>query len=238
MTAISPLRVALAVGVPLPFAGSGGTGPYTFSILSGGGSINPGTGLFTAPLTPGQTVVRVTDSLLTTADAPVLVGTPLQLLCDILQTELGLADGRVYQWDQKINSPTDNDLFLALSVLNCKPFSNTREYDGSGAGLDVIQSTNFSATIQIDVISRGIAARDRKEEVLLALNSVYAEQQQELNSFRVFPLSQSFVNLSGIDGAAIPYRFSISVNMQYAVVKTKAVPYFDTFAAASVSTDP
>ncbi len=74
--------------------------------------------------------------------------------------------------------------------------------------------------------------------MILALNSVYAEQQQELNSFRIFPLSQSFVNLSELEGAAIPYRFTISINMQYAVVKTKSVPYYDTFSAATVATDP
>lgn len=240
--AILPAAAVLAPGVPQPFSGAGGTAPYTFTILSGGGALSPSldadTELYTAPASPGVAVVRVTDALLATADAQVAIGTPLQLLVDILVKEMGLAASRVYLWDQKINAPTDNDLFIAVSVLNCKPFSNSRELDGSGAGLIERQSTNFQAQVSLDVISRDLSAVNRKEEVLLALNSNYSEQQQELNSFRIFPLSSAFTNLSGIDGAAIPYRFSISINMQYAVVKTKSVPYFDTFAAPSVSTDP
>jgi hypothetical protein len=199
--------------------------------------VDAGTGIFTAGAR-GLTVVRATDSLLATADAQVFTGMPLELLIDILKTELGLAQDHVYLWDQKIFAPSDAGLFVAVSVLNVKPFSNVRRYDGSGAGLDALQSMNVQAQIQLDILSRDLSAVLRKEEVLLALNSVYAEQQQALNSFRVFGLAPQFTNLSNIEGAAIPYRFSISINMQYAVVKNQSVPYYDQFTAPSVTIDP
>lgn len=238
MIALSPSQQALAVGVPYPFGASGGTPPYAFSLLSGPGSIDPVTGLYTAPGAPGTAVVQVVDSLAAAAQSQVSILTPLELVCDIIQQEMTLAPGRVYQWDQKIMAPTDAGLFVALGILNVKPFSNSLNYDSSGAGLNSVQSVNMNATVTMDIISRDASARDQKELVLLALASQYAENQMALNNFRIFNRSQSFVNLSQIEGAAIPYRFSISFQMQYAVVKTKAVPYFDTFASPSVTTEP
>lgn len=234
---IYPAKLAIAPLVPFPFGLGGGTPPYVYSIQSGPGTINPTTGEFIASPGRGTGIVRVTDSLGAYAEASVLVGDPLLLVCDIIQTEMGLANGRVYLWDQKINSPTDNGIFVAISQLSAKPFANNRQYDPT-TGLKTLQSVNMSSVVSFDIISRDSSARERKEEILLALNSVYAEQQMELNAFRIFPLSQAFTNLSSIDGAAIPYRFSISCNLQYTVVKTKSVDYFDTFAAASVTTDP
>lgn len=224
---------AMATGRQTSFLASGGVAPYVYSIAPGGagGTINPSTGLYTAPLsTTGKDNIIVTDATLATATKSILSCTPLELFCDILQTEMGLAQGRVYLWDQKIDQPKDNGLYIAVGVLSCKPFGNNTPIDGSGAGLNAVQSVNMFATLSVDIISRGPEARDRKEEVIMALNSIYSQSQQEANSFYIAKISSGFNNLSNIDGAAIPYRFNISVNMQYFVTKTKAVPYFDDFA--------
>lgn len=239
MSVLSILPVTLPIMVcgSRPFVAMGGTSPYTFSILNGPGSIDS-SGVFTASNIPGLTTVLVTDSLGARATARVTGKTAIQLFCDILQTELGLEDGQVYLWDQKINIPTDYKLYIAVGVLSCKPFGNTRTSDGSGSGLNEIQSTNFQAILDVNILSRGTEARDRKEEVVLALNSVYSEQQQESNGFYVATLPSGFVNLSQEDGAAIPYRFNISVAIQYFITKTKAVPYYDTFQTVGIVTEP
>jgi hypothetical protein len=127
-----------------------------------------------------------------------------------------------------------------VSVLQCKPFANTNFADGSGSGLDSVQSINMVATLGIDVISRSNEALLRKEEVLMALASDYSQAQQEANSFNIgkLPMGGQFVNLSPVDGAAIPYRFNISVNIQYFKRKVKAVPYFDDFAPVEITTEP
>jgi hypothetical protein len=95
------------------------------------------------------------------------------------------------------------------------------------------------AQLQLDIISRGPAARDQKELVILALNSTYSQTQQQANSFLIgtLPAGGQFKNLSNIDGAAIPYRFSIDVGMQYFVSKTTAVPYFNTFPTPEIYTN-
>lgn len=234
---ITITQSATAVGTltPASFLATGGVEPYVWAVLPGGagGSINSSTGQYTGPATlysspqRAYDTIRVTDDDSDTATAQILVGTPLVLFCEIIQREMGLANGRVYEWDQKIMQPTDSGLYIAVSVPVCKPFGSGNKFVN---GIQV-QSVNMMATVDIDIISRGPSARDRKEEIILALNSIYAEQQQEANSFYIakLPASSQFVNLSNVDGAAIPYRYRISINMQYMVKKSPVAPYFDEF---------
>jgi hypothetical protein len=49
-------------GQTLILSGAGGQGPYTYSVVSGAGTVNVSTGLFTAPATAGTTVVQVADA--------------------------------------------------------------------------------------------------------------------------------------------------------------------------------
>lgn len=246
---LSQTLTAIGPGLSSSFGANGGTSPYTYSVRANGagGSINSSTGLYTAPSQVGETpqtlydTVQVVDSSnpVNIATAQILVGSPLLLFCDIIQTYLGLSNGRVYLWDQKIMQPTDSGLYVAVSVPVCKPFGNTSVLPSSGT-FETIQSVNMMATLDIDIISRGPAARDQKELVILALRSNYSQQQQEANSFYIaaLPPGSRFINLSQIDGAAIPYRYKISVNMQYFVTNVLPINYFGTFQAVSVATNP
>jgi hypothetical protein len=220
----------MAPNLSVPFGVSGGTAPYTWSVVPGGagGSINASTGEYTSPSGIGVDVIQVVDSVAASAQYSMTVGYPLMLVCDIIQTSMGLSNGQVYLWDQKINIPTDSQLYVAVGVNYCTPFGNRTRYNSSG-GVNEVQSVNMLANLSIDILSRGPAARDMKEQVLLAFSSTYAEQQMELNSFFIAPISTDFVNISEIDGAAIPYRFNISANLQYFSTKTNPVSYFDTF---------
>jgi len=234
--ALGLAQTATAVGTnaPASFLATGGTGPYTYAVLPGGpgGTIDPSTGAYRAPAlvssdpTMLYDTIQVTDSLAATATAQILVGTPLLLLCEIIQQEMGLTPDRIKLWDQKLFQPTDSDLYIAVAMPSPRPFGNSRTQ--SSDGVTVTQSVNMYASVDIDIISRGPAARDRKEEVILALNSTYAQQQMNANSFNVGTLSTAFVNLNDLDGAAIPYRYRISVGMQYAVTKVKPTPYYDS----------
>ena len=70
---VGPGVVTLAVNNETPFLASGGVSPYVYSVAFGGGSIDPGTGLYTAPATSGSAVVLATDSLGNTASASVTI---------------------------------------------------------------------------------------------------------------------------------------------------------------------
>ncbi len=243
---IAQNATAIAPGISTVFGASNGTEPYTYSVVAGGagGTIGADTGIYAAPVTMGTTpqtlfdTILVTDADDETAEATIMVGSPLFLFCEILQSELGLANGRVYLWNQKIFQPTDDGLYIAVSEVTCKPFGNTIK-PGADGWSTVVQSANMMSTLDINIMSRGPAARDRKAEVLLALNSIYAQSQQESNSFYIakLPPSARFLNLSTVDGAAIPYRYLLSINIHYAVSKTKAVPYFDNFDEDSITTN-
>lgn len=76
---INPAGVTITANSTYTFAGINGSAPYSYSMVSGGGSINAGSGLYTAPATSGTAVVRVTDSLSNTADANVTINPVLQI---------------------------------------------------------------------------------------------------------------------------------------------------------------
>lgn len=231
------------------FVAIGGTEPYVYSVVPGGagGSVDPDTGDYTSPdemtAYPAALLydtLLVTDADLNTATATILVATPIFLFCEILQVQLGLPNDHVYLWDQKIFQPTDSQLYVAVSVPSCNPIGNVNRPASDDSGLLQAQYVSMYARVDIDVISRGPAARDRKEQIILALNSVYSQQQQEANGFYIGKksISNGFQNLSQIDGAAIPYRYKITYAMQYAVSLTSSVPYFDTFETEQIYTNP
>lgn len=231
---------AVGINVPASFLAIGGTAPYTYAVVPGGagGMVNPTTGAYFAPpavsADPARAfdTIRVTDAVMDVATAQILVGTPLQLVCDIIQREMGLGVGDVYLWDQKIMQPKDSRLYVAVSELMCRPFGNVNRTVAVGGQLMSQSYVSMLTVLDINIISRSTAARDRKADVLLALGSVYSEQQQEVNSFFIgrLPAGARFLNLSDSDGAAIPYRYHISINIQYAVAKAKPVTYFNDFA--------
>lgn len=228
---------AMGPGLTTYVLGVGGTEPYVYSVEPGGagGTINASSGLYTAPSSvnsnPALTsdTIKVTDSVAAEATGTILITSPLGLVAEIIQKELGLDSQHIYFWDQKLFQPKDSNLYVALSVERCKPFANVNKYDPATNKSE--QYLNVQATLGIDIISRSFQAVARKEEVLLALNSNYSRQQQSANSFQIgqLPANSEFLNLSIIDGAAIPYRFRISVNILYAFVKNQPVPYFDDF---------
>jgi hypothetical protein len=64
---LSTPATTLGAGTTETVLAAGGKGPYVYSIVSGDGSIDSSTGVFTAPATAGTTVVEVTDALGATA---------------------------------------------------------------------------------------------------------------------------------------------------------------------------
>lgn len=227
-----PTDLAIATSVPYAFSASGGVAPYTYTASVG--SIGISSGLYVSPNATGTDIVTATDTLGASASVQVAILSPLELLCDVLSRELELDSGRVFLWDQKVFKPVDDGLYIPVGIINLKPFSSINRFvDGES-----IQAANFSAQVSIDVISRGMAAVTRKEEVMMALKSNYSEAQQNLNGFRIFPLTTGFTNLSHLDGSAIPYRFNLTVNIQYQVTKVKAVPYFENFEDPSLDIEP
>ncbi len=231
---LTATTLAVAPGIQSNFLASGGTSPYSYSVRPGGagGTINS-SGWYTAPSSLPSDALQALDTVVATdsagnfATAEIVVGSPLQLFCDIIQSQLALPEGRVWVWNQKQFQPTDSGLYIAVSILSCKPFGSSNRFLASSDSQN--QGVNMFAAISVDIMSRGLDALNRKEEVIQALNSSYSQNQQALNSFYVSQLSSGFVNLAAVDGAAIPYRFNITVNIQYVAQKTSSVDYYSSF---------
>ena len=248
---ITQSKTALAPGLSASFLAAGGNAPYTYSVAAdgAGGTINASTGVYTAPAVLSEDPKRQVDTIIATdalggsfgtISSTILIAHPLLLFCEILEREMGLAPGRVYLYNQKIMQPTDSGIFIAVSILSDKPFGNINRSAQSGAGLKSEQYISASTTLGVDIISRGPGARDRRLEILLALGSTYSQQQQNANSFYIarLPSGSRFVNLSTVDGAAIPYRFHIDIDMQYAYSKSTPIFFYDDFQQPELNIDP
>jgi hypothetical protein len=94
---ISPTSASLKTGETVDFQASGGTPPYAFSIVSGEGTIDAASGLYTAPDSPAEAVVQVADAQQATARATVQVtaspeppgGPPLKIFPSAVDTRTG-----------------------------------------------------------------------------------------------------------------------------------------------------
>jgi hypothetical protein len=232
---VNATYTAISPNLTSSLLATGGTPPYSYKVLQGGigGYINPVNAIYSAPNAYGIDTIQIVDNVGAIVQIDILVGSAIQLVCDIIQTYMGLSQGQVYLWDQKINIPTDYRLYIAVGISSCKPFGNSnRVVNGIS-----MQGVNMLARLDINILSRTADALNLKEQILLALNSTYAEQQMEKNSFQIAAIPTGFVNLSQIDGPAIPYRFVISTNLQYFVPSTMPIQYFDVFAPVSILTN-
>jgi hypothetical protein len=70
---ITPLAATVAGAGSVKFTADGGVPPYTFSLISGGGSLDPATGIYTAPGTAGAATIRVSDKTGKSVDAAVAI---------------------------------------------------------------------------------------------------------------------------------------------------------------------
>lgn len=119
---ISPSSASANAGNQIAFAATGGTAPYSFSLLTNnsGGSINPLTGVYTAGATFGVTdTVRVTDASGGTADASVSVLAPFTVV--------------------NTNDAGAGSLRQALQNANATPGAQTVTFDIPGSAPHTIQ---------------------------------------------------------------------------------------------------
>ena len=79
-------------------------------------------------------------------------------------------------------------------------------------------------------MSQNREALERKEEVLMAINSMYSQGIQEKNSFKIFR-NPSIEDLSALEGAAMLKRYELSVVVFSWYSKVKLADYYEKFSA-------
>lgn len=225
----------LSPGATVPVAAFDGTPPYVFTIKPGGiGGTIDAAGVYTAPQKIGTDTIIATDSLLETAEYVIGTGTALHFIADIIRKKLSLGEDQVVIQNQKYDQPKDSRLYISVKMLTARAIANRNHFSDTA---EEGQSVNMFGPVEVAIYSRSTEALIRKEEVVMALGSNYAKNQQALNAFTIGKLG-NLVSLSNIDGAAIPFFFNLSFNIQYAVTKQQATDYFDTFELDDVITNP
>lgn len=155
---------------------------------------------------------------------------PIKLICNILQTQLGLTNDQIWIYNQKRDIPNDFGTYIVVDYVGQRIIGNVRKEYENGEGLFEYQSVHNLANYSVEVFSRGNGARDMRDHVLMALNSTYSQQVQEANGFQIARNSFQVTNTSEVEGVAELNRYSISFNVTYMTETTKSIAYYDTFS--------
>lgn len=157
---------------------------------------------------------------------------PIQYLRDILIEEMDLDDDRVLVYNQKINLPTDDGLFVVVEFKHAKPFSARSSWTTDNPPQEV-QEVNMQEFYTIGVFSRSLEALQRKHEVYMAFASQYSQQVQEEQSFKI-SRCLPFQDLSPLEETALLYRFDIEVVVLAWYEKKKTLDYYDSYTGSAV----
>lgn len=137
-----------------------------------------------------------------------------QLIIDIIAQQLDLSAERIWVRNQNRKIPPDNGLYVVVGMVDAAPISSTSDVTSTEDGMIETQRVILSENIQIDVFSRDDAALRRRWEVMTALKSVYAQQVQEANYFKIYRMPRSFVNTSDAEGSSRLNRFTLTFPCQ------------------------
>ena len=120
-----------------------------------------------------------------------------KILIDILKHELNLPDnyGKTPKGDiipsiiifgQNAKLFNTSKLQITVQTVSSRFYSNRTTYEEDEKGnFCEVQDVNESRMIQVDVYSKNNEARERFQEVGMALNSTYAQQQMDLFNFKI-----------------------------------------------------
>lgn len=169
--------------------------------------------------------------------------TPIQIIVDVLLHELELTPGQVMQTNQKFFIPTPG-LFIAVSYLGPSKIitnQNTWEDDGED-GLIEVQSLTMMHMLQIDLLAYNNPdgsnpALDRKEEVAMALRSVYSQQIQNQYGMQIARQPGPLVDTSFAEETEMMTRYTTTIVTTSSYEKRKTVDNYADFNAEFYTDD-
>lgn len=154
--------------------------------------------------------------------------TSLDLLRDIVQQEMSLKDNQIYIYGQPFLMPTGTGLFVVIEYKYSKVYSNRNLTPVNDGDISEEQNVNTQEFLTVQLFSRNFEALRRKEEVAMALKSVYAQQTQEKYAFKL-SVNPQILDLSSLEASAMLYRYDVPVVVLTAYQKTKAIKWFDNY---------
>ena len=164
---------------------------------------------------------------------------PEKIIQDILLHELelpenyGKKDGfivpSVFIVAPNVQLGDTEQLQIGIQTISERIISSHSECKTIDDAFTEIKEIVVNNLMQIDIRSRDLSARQRRLEVLTALESVYAKQMQEKWMCRIFEIPTDFRNASMLEGTAHIYRYTATIVVQHMNRFVKDVDYYDTF---------
>ena len=138
-----------------------------------------------------------------------------QVIIDILKERMGLADSQIWVRSQNRKIPADTKLYLIVGMVSTQvnsvqTYMEDRIIETRTKQVEINRVQTLE-NIQIDILSRSNDAITRRWEILAALKSIYAQQKQEANYFKICRESVSFLDTSSAEGSSQLNRFTITI---------------------------
>jgi len=125
---------------------------------------------------------------------------------------------------------TTDKVQISVQTMNVQPVANNSKLDISVTPPLERQYLSSLQTLQVDVMSANTEARTKSHEVILALESIYSQQQQEKYQFKLNKSNTGFNNVSEAEGESNLNRFALTITAFTWYYKTKQIPdYYDKF---------
>lgn len=138
-----------------------------------------------------------------------------QVIIDILQERMALADGQIWVRSQNRKIPTDTKLYIIVGMISTQ-VNSSQTYMEERIINTITKQVEVNRVqtlenIQVDILSRSNDAITRRWEIIAALKSIYAQQKQEANYFKICREPASFLDTSSAEGSSQLNRFSITI---------------------------
>lgn len=157
-----------------------------------------------------------------------------EYIVDIIRTEMGLNQQNIWIHSQNRKIPPQSmELYVTVGCVDFLPISSKSQYNPDED--TEVQTVYGRASVQIDILSRSLEARQRRAELLMALNSFYSKEIQDRYQFRIFELPSRFMNTSSLEGGSEINRFTLVIRAMISEDKVKGADYYDTFNATILS---
>jgi len=134
-----------------------------------------------------------------------------QIIANVIANQLALDSDRVLVRDQSFKLKPDDGLYVIVGMVGEQALSVVNSTETGTTYIKEIQQVVTQEMVQIDILSRSNEAILRRWEIFAALSSVYCQQKQEENAFKIFKIPSSFINTSGTEGGSNLNKFSITV---------------------------
>lgn len=158
--------------------------------------------------------------------------TTLDILKDIIDTQMQMPVNRVWAYNPDVDLPKDNNLFIILFLKEQTPYANNSKYVATSTGMNEKQSINIKQEITISLVSKNTQARDRAPEVFIALNSFYSQHLQAKNKLHISILGDAY-DASFLEETSMLNRWDIRIRVLKAYDKINSIDYYDKFPNTS-----